>query len=299
MFVIFGASGKVGRATVAALRKAGQPVRAVVRNAEQARPLASIGCEIATADLTDTESVKAAIAGAQAVQMLCPVPIGIPHPEPAMRHMIDVAADALCAAPPDHVLALSDYGAQWQAGTGITTLYHHLETRLAPLAARLTLLRSAEHMQNWERVIPIALQKGALPSLHHPLTKAFPTVSAFDVGAIAAALLRDPAPRSDRPRVVSVEGPERVTVLDVARALSRVSGKHVTAFELPRGEWAKTMLAAGMSENHARLITDLYDAHNAGKIDVEAGMSDRRFGTTTLPEVIASLLSAPGHMRVA
>lgn len=177
-------------------------------------------------------------------------------------------------------------------------LYHHLESRLAPLASRLTLLRSAEHMQNWARMMPVALQKGVLPSLHHPLSKAFPTVSAFDVGSIAADLLRDGAPRSDRPRVVSIEGPERVTVLDAARALSRISGKDVTAFELPRGEWAATMLAAGMSENHAQLIIDLYDAHNAGKIDVEAGTGERLFGTTTLPEVIASLLSAQRHARI-
>ncbi|RDU98996.1 NmrA family NAD(P)-binding protein [Trinickia dinghuensis] len=297
MFVIFGASGKAGGVTAAILRKAGQSVRAVVRNTRQAEPLAAIGCETVTADLTDPGSVRAAIEGAHTVQVLCPVPTGVPDPESAMRKMIDVAADALCAAPPAHVLAISDYGAQLEAGTGITLLFHYLETRLAPLAGRLTLLRSAEHMQNWARVIPVALQNGAFPSLHQPLSKVFPTVSAHDVGSIAAELLLDAAQRSNQPRIVSVEGPRRVTVLDVARALSDVAGKNVKAFELPRGEWATAMRAAGLTESHARLITELHDAHNAGKIDIEAGMTERRFGTTTLPEVIASLLSAHGHAQ--
>jgi hypothetical protein len=38
------------------------------------------------------------------------------------------------------------------------------------------------------------------------------------------------------------------------------------------------------------LITDLYDAHNAGRIDVETDISERRFGATTLAEVLAAIL---------
>lgn len=53
MYVIFGASGKVGSVTAAALRKAGRPVRAVVRDERQAQPLIAMGCEAAIADLTD------------------------------------------------------------------------------------------------------------------------------------------------------------------------------------------------------------------------------------------------------
>ncbi len=50
------------------------------------------------------------------------------------------------------------------------------------------------------------------------------------------------------------------------------------------------LLRAGLSANHAQLITDLYDTHNAGRIDVEAGVGERRFGTTGLAEVLASIL---------
>ena len=69
MYVIFGASGKVGRATAIALRNAGRPVRAVVRQAKQGEALAKIGCEIVCADLTDPTTVASAIKGATAVQI--------------------------------------------------------------------------------------------------------------------------------------------------------------------------------------------------------------------------------------
>lgn len=281
MFVIFGAAGNVGKVSAAALRRAGREVRAVVRNDRQGQVLAEIGCDIAIADLLDPAAVARAIDGAYAVQVLCPVPYGDADPAATMRRMIDVSADALRANPPQRVLALSDYGAEHASGTGITTLFHYLEMQLAPVASQLTFLRAAEHMHNWARV---------LPSLHHPVSKLFPTVAAQDVGLLAAELLLDDRPATVSPRVVSIEGEARVSALDVARTLGELAHRQITAHEVPRGEWAAMLQSAGLGENHARLITDLYDAHNAGRIDVETEISERRFGATALADVFASIL---------
>ncbi|MBC8750649.1 NAD(P)H dehydrogenase (quinone) [Paraburkholderia sp. WC7.3g] len=290
MFVIFGASGHVGHASAAALRRAGHEVRAVVRDAAQAETLAAIGCEIALADLNDARSVVRAIDGAHAVQWLCPVPREHDDPAAAMQHIIDTGVAAFRAAAPPRLLALSDYGAEHVGGTGITTLFHYLETQLRTVASPLTLLRAAEHMQNWARVLPVALGRGVLPSLHDPLDKLFPTVAAQDVGDLAAQLLLDGGPARATPRVVSIEGKERVSVLDVARALAELSGRPVVARQVPRDQWSAMLRGAGLGERHAQLIVDLYDAHNAGRIDVEAGISERRFGATTLKQVLGALL---------
>lgn len=291
MFVIFGAAGNVGRVSAAALRRAGREVRAVVRHARQGDVLAEIGCEIAVADLLDPASVARAIEGAYAVQILCPVPHADADPATTMRCMIDVSAHALRTDPPQRLLALSDYGAEHPSGTGITTLFHYLETQLAPIDSQLTFLRAAEHMHNWARLLPIALARGVLPSLHHPLSKLFPTVAAQDVGLLAAELLLDDRPAKVSPRVVSIEGEARISALDVARTLGALAHRQISAHEMPRGEWAAMLHGAGLSENHTRLITDLYDAHNAGRIDVETEISERRFGATTLADVFASILT--------
>ncbi len=265
MFVIFGASGKVGHATAVALRNAGRPVRAVVRSARQGEALAKIGCEIAIADLTD--------------------------PASTMERMIDVAAHALRADPPPAVLALSDYGAELERGTGLTRLFHLLEERLKPLATQLTLLRSAEHAQNWVAMLPVMLATGRLPSLHQPLDRAFATVATQDVGKLAAELLLE-GPSAKTPRIISVEGPRRVSLVDVARAFSAVVGREIVAEAVPRTAWAPMLQRAGLSTNHVQLITELYDAVNAGQIDVEKGISEQRFGKTELHDVFSAMLAA-------
>jgi len=291
VFVIFGANGNnVGKACATALRRAGHDVRAVLRSPAHAAPLAEIGCDIAIADLRDRAAMARALDGARAVQILCPVPRDHADPAREMRSTIDASVDALRANLPEHVLALSDYGAEHASGTGITTLFHYLETRVGTLDTRLTFLRAAEHMQNWARVLPVALSTGALPSLHHPLDKRFPTVAAQDVGALAAHLLLDAKPPQHAPRVVSIESEERVSVVDVARTIGELTGRSITAQAVPREQWAAMLQRAGLGEAHARLIIDLYDAHNAGRIDVEANVSERRTGPTTLAHALAVLV---------
>lgn len=290
MFVIFGASGNVGLSTVTTLRNAGHPVRAVLRDTRHRERFAQLGCDVAIAELTDANAVAAAIDGARAVQLLCPVPVADSDPAATMTRTIDIATAALAANPPPALLALSDYGAERDGNTGITRLFHHFEARLKAIPTQLTLLRSAEHLQNWARVLPVALGTGVLPSFHHPVAKVFPTVWAPDVGVAAARLLLDAPEGGSEPRIVSIEGPRRVSVVAIADTLGAAAGRAIVAHELPRDTWVATLLRAGLSERHAQLIVDLYDVHNAGQIDVEDGVSERVYGTTTLEEGLAQLV---------
>ena len=288
MFVIFGASGNVGRATVKTLVEAGKAVRAVVHDPAHSERFARLGCEVAVCDLSDSRSIADAFEGAWAVQMLCPVPRGDANPAQTMRRTIAAVEKALRDEPPRVLLALSDYGAELPRGTGITVLFHELEQQWGGIAARTILLRSAEHMHNWARVVPRALETGKLPSFHHPLNKRFPTVAARDVGLIAAELLLE---ESEQPsRIVSVESEHRIDAFEVAHTLGEVSGKQIDAVAVPREAWEATLERAGLSAAHVALIVELYDAHNAGLIDVETGAMERRFGTTSLADVFGEIV---------
>ncbi|WP_250516987.1 NAD(P)H-binding protein [Caballeronia sp. INDeC2] len=291
MHVIFGAAGKAGHATAMALRRAAYPVRAVVRHAAQGDALAKIGCEIAIADLHDADALNRALDGAHAVQVLIPLPRNDARPADTMRSTIDITARVLASHRDVHVVALSDYGAEVDAGTGITMLFHHFEAALRDVSTKLTLLRSAEHMQNWMRVLPVALSSGVLPSFHDPVDKRFPTISAADVGIVSARLLGE-TPRVAGTRIVSVEGPARVSANDVAQSIANASGRRVEASALPRDQWASTLARGGLSDRHAQLVIELFDAHNAGRIDVEDGAGERAFGTTTLNRAIEEMVAS-------
>ena len=290
MFAILGAAGKAGYATATALRAAGKPVRAILRDPSKAERLAALGCEIAIAVLHDTGALLRAFEGAAAVQVICPTAPRAQNAAGEMHHSIKSVGLALEVVKPEAVLAISDYGAEIEEGTGITLLFHALESRLRRLPSRLILLRSAEHMENWARVIGPAAETGALPSLHHPVGKIFPTVSARDVGGIAADLLMESTSDHISPRIVHAEGPNRYTSSDVAQALATLLHRDVAAYELPRNEWHATLLRAGTSESAAYLVTELYDAHNAGRIDAEPGVGEIRRGRIQLEDALRPLV---------
>jgi NAD(P)H dehydrogenase (quinone) len=289
MFVILGATGKVGRRTIKQLRSQGAPVRAVVRKSSNAEDLTALGCEIAEVDLNEASAIESAIRGADAVQVICPVQAQAEDAAGAMGKTIDSIASALIEIRPPKVVAISDYGAQVSEGTGITMIFHYMEEQFCRLPSMVTFLRSAEHMQNWARVIKVASETGVLPSLHHPVGKRFPTVSAQDVGSIAAQLLTDGVTVSP-PRVVHVEGPRRYDANEVAATLGNILGREVVARELLQSDWIPVLTRAGAGPSYAKLVFDLYVAHNAGRIDVEPGATDIRFGTTELRDVFISLL---------
>jgi uncharacterized protein YbjT (DUF2867 family) len=289
-YAIFGATGKVGRATAIALRDQGQPVRAVVRDEGRGGELVERGCELVVADVRDPATIARALDGADGVQVICPiVPTALDAPA-ELRGAVDAFAEALTSAPPPAVVAISDYGAELASGTGVTLTFHHLEQRLRELPTDVTFLRSAEHMQNWRRQIPAAIDSGVLGSLHHPLTKRFPTVSAPDLGAVAAELLTAARARSSSPRIVHVEGPQRYTALDVAAALSELTGRDVVARELPRSDWVATLRRGGVGASYAELVAELFDAHNAGRIDAESGAGEVRHAPTGLRAALSGLL---------
>jgi NAD(P)H dehydrogenase (quinone) len=284
MFSIIGATGRIGGAAARELRRRGRAVRAIVRDPGKAGALAEAGCEIAVADIADTEVLATALRGAEGVLAVVPLNPSRGDAAAETRGLIDSLARALEAARPPRTVAISDYGAQHAAGTGITVLFHDLEQRLGGLPG-IAFLRSAEHMENWGRSLRPAMATGVLASLHHPLDKRFPTVSAPDVGLIAADLL---AAAEAPPRLLHAEGPQRITSIDVAAALAGPLGRPVQAVALPRGQWEQALAAGGLNEGYVRLITDLYDAHNAGRIEVEGG--EVRRGTTPLAEVLAALV---------
>jgi dihydroflavonol-4-reductase len=66
-FLVTGATGKVGNAVARRLAERGDEVVALVRNAANARELLPAGVELATGDVTDPESLRRAMAGAEGV----------------------------------------------------------------------------------------------------------------------------------------------------------------------------------------------------------------------------------------
>lgn len=281
MYAVLGASGKIGREVVSALCGAGASVRALVHGPGSETVA---GCDVVRCDVTDPRALSRALADVEAVHVI--VPTGPPsgHVPAQMRRCIDSIAEAIADARPSRVLAVSDYGAHLPSGRGLPALFHEMETRFSGLAADLVVLRSAEHMENWARLIHRVAATSTLESMHHGIYKLFPTVSARDVGRIAAEILLEDWPR-DR-RVIHVEGPRRYAAIDVAAAFSSILEREIKTVALDRGVWEATLEQAGLSPPTAHEIAASFDACNAGLIDVDPRQSEVRTGSIKLVDAL-------------
>jgi uncharacterized protein YbjT (DUF2867 family) len=76
--LVTGATGFVGPRIVHALRTRGRDVRVLVRSSARARPIAGLGVELATGDVTDAGSLQAAVAGCSHVIHLVAILQGSP-----------------------------------------------------------------------------------------------------------------------------------------------------------------------------------------------------------------------------
>jgi uncharacterized protein YbjT (DUF2867 family) len=79
VILVTGGTGFVGSRIVHALRTENRPVRCLVRNPERAGQLSAWGCELVQGDVTDAESLKRAVDGAEAVIHLVAIITGKPE----------------------------------------------------------------------------------------------------------------------------------------------------------------------------------------------------------------------------
>jgi NAD(P)H dehydrogenase (quinone) len=186
---ITGATGKVGGALARTLLAAGQPVRAIVRDARKGEAWASLGCEVVPAEMEDPSALAKAFSGATAVFIL-PPPEFDPEPGyPETRPVIDSVVEALTAAKPAKVLCLSTVGAD-AVHDNLLSQRTMLEAALRPLPLQLAILRPAWFIDNVAWDVASARETGVIHSFLQPTDRALPMVAAEDVGRTAAELVQ-------------------------------------------------------------------------------------------------------------
>lgn len=285
MYAITGITGKVGGAVARALLAAGQPVRAVVRDADRARSWAERGCEVLTANMDDTTSLTAAFEGARGVFILPPSEFDPSPGFPEARVVIDAVRAALMSARPGRVVCLSTIGAQ-ATQTNLLTQRTLMEQALRDLPMPVTFLRPGWFLENAAWDVAPARDKGVIPSFLQPLDKAVPMVATADVGRVAAQLLQQ---TSSRVRVVELEGPRRVTPNDIAATFARIVGHPVIAEVVGRDTWEALFRSQGMKDPLPRMR--MLDGFNEGWIAFEGKEADIVKGDVELETVLRALVS--------
>ena len=283
MFAVTGITGKVGAAVARSLLSADQPVRAVVRDRSRSAPWAQLGCDIAVADLSDTEALTAAFAGTAGVFAMVP-PVFDPAPGfPEAMGFINPLCAALARAKPARVVALSTVGAD-APQPNLLNVLGRMEGVLGSLPMPVAFLRAAWFMENAAWDIDSA-KSGLIQSYLQPLDRAVPMVSTDDVGRAAAALLQE---RWEGKRVVELEGPQRVSPNALAAAFAKALGTPVRAEVVPRAQWESIFRAQGMKNPTPRI--QMIEGFNAGWIDFADRGAHARKGSISIDQAITTLI---------
>ncbi|HEX4797239.1 MAG TPA: NmrA family NAD(P)-binding protein [Humisphaera sp.] len=285
MYVITGITGKVGGEVARTLLKAGNAVRAVVRDPRKGAQWDDLGCEVAIADMNDAAALTAALSGAGGVFVVLP-PVFDPSPDfPQTRATVAALRKALDAARPARVVCISTIGAQAKRENLLTQL-SIMEQSLGNLTMPITFLRPAWFMENSSWDVASARDSGVIASFLQPLDKPVPMVATADVGRVAAELLQENwAGR----QVFELEGPTRVSPNEIAATFAQIIGHPVRAEVVPRERWEELFRSQGMKHPEPRMR--MLDGFNEGWIEFEHGELKRRKGRITLKEVLKQLVN--------
>lgn len=284
MFAVMGVTGNVGGEVARNLLAAGVGVRAVVREERKGDEWRQRGCEIAIADIHDTESLKRTFAGTEGAFVLVP-PVFDPQPGfPEARSVAASVRAAIEAARPGKVVYLSTIGAQAKQ-ENLLTQHTIIEETLHDVPTPTAFLRPGWFMQNASWDVTPARETGVIPSFLFPLEKPVAMVATEDIGRVAAELLRETWVGH---RVVELEGPKRTTPNEIAEAFANLLGKPVRMEAVPRASWEQMFRSQGMKNPEPRIR--MLDGFNEGWIDFEGGAKGTRKGEVTLQAVLKKLV---------
>ncbi|HXH68405.1 MAG TPA: SDR family oxidoreductase [Candidatus Limnocylindrales bacterium] len=255
MILVTGASGTVGRPVLEEVAKTGKPVKAMYRNAEDARS-APAGVPTVIADFADIASLVKALQGIDTVFLVCS-----PIPQLVELESNVIAACKLSAV--RHVVLNSALGAA-DYPKSFPSWHRKVEDKLSASCLGYIILRPNTFMQNIVayNASSIRLQSAFYSAMGDA------KISFIDVRDIAdatAKILAEPAAHAGK--IYELNGPQAFNYTEVASLISNAVGRPVQFVNIPEESQRKAMLDLGMPDWQVNALLDLqryYTAEHKG-----------------------------------
>lgn len=283
MHIILGATGHVGSALAQALLARNEPVTVVTRDAGKAASLKTKGAHVAEVDVFDTAALHRVIEGGHRLFVLNPPAPPSTDTVAEERKSLRAIVAALEGCKLEKIVCESTYGAQPGDGIGDLGVLYDMEQALRQTGtAPVSAIRAAYYMSNWDASLATAQKEGKVHSMYPPDFK-LPMVAPRDLGEFAARLMLSAAGASG-PHYV--EGPERYSPGDVARAFAEALGRPVQVSVTPPEQWEQAFRSLGFSEAGAKS----YAAMTRITLENKEEPEKPERGATSLDEYISALV---------
>ncbi|MGH8147300.1 MAG: NmrA family NAD(P)-binding protein [Rhodanobacteraceae bacterium] len=282
-----GITGKVGGATARHLLDHGQQVRALVRDRAKAGSWANRGVELVDGDWNDSAAIEQVLEGVEGAFVMLPA-VWAPSPDyKEAKGVIANYVEALTKAAPPRVVALSSVGANRTSGLGMITALSLLEQDFRDLKLPIAYVRAGGFFENFLYGLHVA-QGGTLPVYYNPTSRKSTMVATNDIGAEVATLLCGPAWSGHR----VIELGSMVSADEVAAQLGEVMKLDVKAFAVPRAGWPAAFEQMGIPKGQTGPAEAMYEAINAGWMNLGGEGTEHVPGTTSARDVFAAAQKA-------
>ncbi|MDB5106472.1 MAG: azoB [Fibrobacteres bacterium] len=282
MFVITGATGKVGGGIAEKLLSEGKKVRAIGRNPDKLKALEAKGAEIAVGSMDDAAFLAKNFVGAEGVFAMVPPDMQVEDVHAHYDRFGQAIAKALAESGVRNVIHLSSIGADLAKGNGPIAALHRQEERLNALSGVNVLhLRPGYFMENLYGSIGMIKGMGINGSAMKGDLK-IPQIATRDIAAYAAKrfLAKDYTGSS----VQELQGPRDLSMQEATAAIGKAIGKPELPYvHFPYEDALKGMVGAGLSKSIAENFVEMSKAFNDGII-VRQPRSPSNSTPTTIEE---------------
>jgi uncharacterized protein YbjT (DUF2867 family) len=239
MIAVIGATGNTGRAVVKELVALGEKPVAVVRDEKKSREVLGPDANVAVADLTDSAALEKALSGVSRVFV-------VTGHNPAMAEQQINVMKAAEKAGAEYLVRVS--GGRAVVGPNSESVvgrgHHAIEEALKASRLRWVILRPGLFMQNTFPQAPLIKNEGKMV-LAFPKDMPLAFIDVRDTGALAARVLRAPAPHAGK----TYEFTGKLTSYGAfAEVFGKVLGKPVAYIETTPEQLGKTLTERGMPE---------------------------------------------------
>jgi uncharacterized protein YbjT (DUF2867 family) len=166
---------------------------------------------------------------------------------------------------------------------GLITALSLLEQAFRDLTLPIAYVRAGGFFENFLYGFQVA-QGGTLPVFNDPTHRKSAMVATDDIGAEIASLLSGPAWLGHR----IIELGSMVSADEVAAQLGEVMKRDVKAVAVPRANWSDTFEQFGVPKGKSALAETLYEAVNAGAMDLGVAGTEHVPGSTSARDVFAA-----------
>ena len=265
MFIVVGASGNVGSATVRKLAESGAAVKALTRSStsDKVAPLKDLASvEVVECDLMDKVALAGAFTGVKGAILTCG---NCKEQVEAEKNFIDCAVAAGCPflVKLGTVRSYTSEDSTCEYGRFHAVVEKHLAESAG--AMKWVVLSPNWFMSNHLGDVFGTLPKNIVVYPVGPDAKAA-MVDPRDVGDLAAKLVLATDASPYHGKLLDISGPAAVNLTEMAQLYSEVVGRPVTTIQCSDDDWVAGAVASGFPEWLARAISLNFAEWEQGKL---------------------------------